>query len=109
MNSDKEETPFDSKAAQATPAIPGLPAVRGNTGYRGYPVHAPAGPSASHAGAFTVGDAWLVLRRWGWKCIAGGFVLASIAAAGVWFTFVPTYEAAAFLEIRSRPIVIAFE
>lgn len=94
------ETP---RAAARAPA--GLPAVIGYSGYPG----AGAAQSHAHASAFTGGDARLVLRRWGWKCMVAGLALSMLAAAIVWLTFKPTYEATAFLEISSRPIIIAFE
>src|SRR6185437_13775805 len=83
----------------------GLPVV---AGYPGYPASSPA-RNAAQASAYTAGDAWLVMRRWGWKCTASGLLLAVAAAAIVWLTFVPTYDAAAFLELKSRPVMIAFE
>lgn len=108
-------------APQETPGLPrGYPGrypgvyhggYPGNTGYPGYPAYpgAPGSHQPSEPSDFSVGEAMLVLRRWGWKCLFAGLLLASAAAAIVWLTFVPSYEATAYLEIKARPIVIAFE
>ncbi|HVX15447.1 MAG TPA: polysaccharide biosynthesis tyrosine autokinase [Pirellulales bacterium] len=95
--------------AATTSSTSKLPAVIGYSGYPGHQGAGSASPTPGQGAAFSMGDARLVLRRWGWKCTATGFVLAVVAAAIVWLTFVPTYEATAFLEIKSRPIVIAFQ
>lgn len=49
-----------------------------------------------------------VLRRWWWQCGLSGLSLSAAAGAIVWFTFVPVYESAAFLEIKNQTPFIAF-
>lgn len=66
-------------------------------------VAAPARPE------FGTEDLLATFRRWWWQCALGGTVLAIVAAAIVWFTFIPVYEASSWLEIKDQPQFIAFE
>lgn len=58
---------------------------------------------------FSAGELLATLRRWWWQCSLAGGVLAAVAGAVVWYTFVPVYEASAWLEIKDQPQYIAFE
>jgi hypothetical protein len=48
-------------------------------------------------------------RRSWWRPALTGLTLASVACASFCLTFKPRYEASAWLEIRERPVVLAFE
>lgn len=58
---------------------------------------------------FGTEDLLATLRRWWWQCALTGATLTSAAAAIVWCTFAPVYEASAWLEIKDQPQYIAFD
>ena len=59
--------------------------------------HQPNAPTIS------MKDVLFTLRRWWWRCTLVAVPLAIAAAATVWFTFVPMYEATSLLEIKGQP------
>ncbi len=71
-----------------------------------------SGPGAASPPAgvnITPAFLWQVFRRW-WKwIIPTGVVLAAIAAATVWYLWVPEYEAVALINIQSDVPFIAFD
>jgi polysaccharide biosynthesis transport protein len=89
--------------------IIGLPAA--SAARSAPPIGHGAAPAAeaAQAAAYSLADARLVLRRWGWRCAVAGLLCAAISAAIVEWTFVPVYDATAWLEVKSRPVAIAFE
>ena len=66
----------------------------------------PAGSEA--AKSIQLAEVVTAVRRWWWQCAFLGIALGSAAAAAVWFTFEPIYEATALLEIRHQPWHLAF-
>ncbi len=67
-------------------------------------------PAAQPAGSgVTPTFVWRVFCQW-WKWVLpAGVLLAALAGAVVWFTWVPKYEAAALVKIESHAPFIAFE
>ena len=54
-------------------------------------------------------DVTTVLRHWWWKCLLLGTVAAIVSGSVVWLTHITIYEASAWMEIKERPIYVAFE
>lgn len=67
---------------------------------------AAAGNSASQS--ISAVEIFSMIRRWWWQCGLAGAVLAAAGMSLAWWAFVPTYEASAWLEIKSVPHYIAF-
>ena len=68
-----------------------------------------AGDEDGQRPEFGAEDLLATFRRWWWQCTLAGGALAGAAAAIVWLTFRPVYEASAWLEIKDQPQYIAFE
>jgi capsular exopolysaccharide synthesis family protein len=70
---------------------------------------ASAHPGSQSSYQFGTEDLLATCRRWWWQCALCGVVLAALAGTAVWLTFVPIYEASAWLEIKDQPQYVAFE
>lgn len=85
-----------------------LPAVPGSVQVVRHVAPA-ARPAAGQSQAFTPQLIFMALRRWWMVALPVGIVLATVAAAVVWFQFVPEYQATAHIQIDSKRTVIAFD
>lgn len=102
-NSSERRESLEPEAVYLPAKIRPIPVIAGGASPAALDAHV---VSSSTYGA---GDLWLVMRRWWWQCLIAGTLLATVTGAAIWVTFEPVYESIAWLELKSQPIVIAFE
>ncbi len=89
------------------PAEPHWPTASGGTSLRRLVARRPAATQSASPEGLTAGFVLNALRQW-WKlAVPLGLLLGGAAAAVVWWTFEPQYEASAWIRIREiRPALV---